>query len=95
MAGLQMTPGRLVALRAVRDGAVVCHSAGAHVPGWGWSVGGDVTVTVQESLSELHHARLIDVDRSGRWHVDGDPVALTRAGVDRLAWWASRSSVPS
>lgn len=90
MPGLQYTKPLLDMLRAVRDEAVVCHGPGAHVPGWGWASGGDVPLVAQDTLSVLHHARLIDVNRSSRWHVDGDPVVLTRAGVDRLSRWQAR-----
>jgi len=90
MGGLQRSAVLLGALRAVRDGVVVCHGPGARAPGWAWRDGGDTPLPTQEALSELHHARLIDVNRSGRWHVDGDPVVLTRSGTDRLSWWTAR-----
>lgn len=82
------------ALQAVRDRQIVCHPPWSHhVPGWGWAGGGDITLPFQDALSDLHAAKLIEVDRSGRDHVDGDLVVVTAAGRDRVgAWqfWASR-----
>jgi hypothetical protein len=76
-----VTPHHSMALVAVRDGAVVCHPAWSHhVPGWGWSGGGDVSLPVQNALSDLHSGRLLTVDTTVRDHVDGDPVVLTEAG---------------
>lgn len=84
-----LTPQHAMALRAIHDGAVVCHPAGSHhVPGWGWVEGGDMSLSVQAVVNDLHTLRLLAVDRSGRFHVDGDPVRLTGAGrivLDRLA----------
>jgi hypothetical protein len=75
-----------MALQAVATGGVVCHPAGSHhVPGWGWAEGGDVTLTVQAALSDLHALKLLRVDTSGRFHVDGDPVVLSEAGHIVLA----------
>lgn len=85
---LKPTNALLMALQAAADGQFVCYpSWSPHVPGWGWECGGDVALHVQGSLSQLHHARLVDVNRSGRFHVDGDPVVLTVSGVERLAAW--------
>lgn len=84
-----LTPLHTMALQAIRDEAVVCHPAWSHhTPGWGWAGGGDVTLTFQGALSELHALRLLRVDTTVRDHVDGDPVTLTGAGdivLDRLA----------
>lgn len=93
---LNPTPQHLAALQAVSDGCVVCHPAWSHhVPGWGWSTGGDVSLPWQTALSDLHHARLVDVDRSGRDHVNGDPVVVTAPGRQRLVEWAARTAVAS
>lgn len=90
MTAAQMTRTQRSTLEAVRDALVVCHPAGSHhCPGWGWASGGDVTLPVQGVLSALLSAGLISVDCSGMWHVDGDPVRVTRAGSDRLAAWTA------
>lgn len=77
-------------LVAVADRQFVCHPAWSpHVPGWGWTSGGDIGLSLQGYLSTLHRARLIDIDRRSFDHVGGDPVVLTRAGVARLREWES------
>lgn len=83
-----LTPHHAMALRAIHDGAIVCHPVGSHhVPGWGWVEGGDMSLSVQAVVNDLHTLRLLAVDTSGRFHVDGDPVCLTGAGeivLDRI-----------
>lgn len=76
-----LTPQHVMALRAIQDGAVVCHPAWSHhTPGWGWAEGGDVSLNLQVVLTDLQSLRLLAVDTGGRWHVDGDPAVLTEAG---------------
>jgi hypothetical protein len=87
-AGPKLGPQHTMALHAIHDGAVVCHPVGSHhVPGWGWVEGGDMSLSVQAVVNDLHTHRLLVVDTSGRFHVDGDPVGLTEAGrivLDRI-----------
>jgi hypothetical protein len=79
--GPKLGPEHKMALHAIHDGAVVCHPVGSHhVPGWGWVEGGDMSLSVQSVVNDLHSHRLLSVDTSGRFHVDGDPVMLTGAG---------------
>lgn len=88
---LKPTNVLLVALRAVADEQVVCHPAWSHhVPGWGWAMGGDVALNLQHALSDLLHARLVEVVAASRFRVDGDPVVLTAPGRVRLAEWNAR-----
>lgn len=86
--GPKLGPQHTMALHAIHDGAVVCHPVGSHhVPGWGWVEGGDMSLSVQAVVNDLHTYRLLVVDTSGRFHVDGDPVGLTEAGrivLDRI-----------
>lgn len=85
---LRPTPDLLLALQAAADGLFVCHPPWSHhVPGWGWSGGGDVSLAVQHALQDLHHARLVWVDSSVRDHVHGDPVVVTAPGRVRLSEW--------
>lgn len=80
--GPTLGPVHKMALHAIHDGAVVCHPVGSHhVPGWGWVEGGDMSLSVQAVVNDLHTYRLLAVDTSGRFHVDGDPVVLTGAGA--------------
>src|SRR5437764_15479377 len=90
---LHLTPIHRLILGLVADQVIVWHpGCWGHVQGFAWFGGDHLTQDEQDAAHDLRHASLVGIGEHAEPKSKGNPVRVTRAGMDRLGDAALRAA---